>query len=116
MGLINIILFLSYVLLLVIGQTLWKIGAEKITFSGFKTVIQLIMSPWIVTGGVLYVVATFIWLYLLSKLPLSLLYPLQSIAYIFALFIGMLLFKEIIPPTRWLGVCVILLGVYLVAK
>lgn len=112
----NIILFIINVLLLVIGQTMWKIGAEKIEISGFKTIINVILSPWIIGGGVLYVIATAIWLYLLSKLPLSLIYPLQSVAYIIALFVALLVFKEVIPITRWVGVAVILFGVYLVAK
>lgn len=112
----NIILFIINVLLLVIGQTMWKIGAGKIEISGFKTIINVILSPWIIGGGVLYVIATAIWLYLLSKLPLSLIYPLQSVAYIIALFVALLVFKEAIPITRWVGVAVILFGVYLVAK
>ncbi|MGE7986539.1 hypothetical protein [Lysinibacillus fusiformis] len=112
----NIILFIINVLLLVIGQTMWKIGAEKIEISGFKTIINVILSPWIIGGGVLYVIATVIWLYLLSKLPLSLIYPLQSVAYIIALFVALFVFKEVIPITRWVGVAVILFGVYLVAK
>ncbi|MFJ8102261.1 hypothetical protein [Lysinibacillus sp. NPDC096212] len=112
----NIILFISNVLLLVVGQTLWKIGAEKIEISGLKSIINVILSPWIIGGGVLYVIATAIWLYLLSKLPLSLIYPLQSVAYIIALFVALLVFKEVIPITRWVGVAVILFGVYLVAK
>ncbi|MDM5231761.1 hypothetical protein [Lysinibacillus pakistanensis] len=112
----NIILFIINILLLVIGQTMWKIGAGKIEISGFKTIINVILSPWIIGGGVLYVIATAIWLYLLSKLPLSLIYPLQSVAYIIALFVALLVFKEAIPITRWVGVAVILFGVYLVAK
>jgi len=95
---------------------MWKIGAGKIEISGFKTIINVILSPWIIGGGVLYVIATAIWLYLLSKLPLSLIYPLQSVAYIIALFVALLVFKEAIPITRWVGVAVILFGVYLVAK
>jgi drug/metabolite transporter (DMT)-like permease len=41
---------------------------------------------------------------------------LQSIAYILALFVGVFLFKEHIPATRWIGTGIILLGVYLIVK
>ncbi|MGE7020678.1 hypothetical protein [Solibacillus cecembensis] len=116
MNLINTILFISNVLLLVIGQTVWKIGIEKIELSGFKSIINVILSPWIIGGGVLYVIATAIWLYLLSKLPFSLIYPLQSVAYILALFVALIIFKEAIPITRWVGVSVILFGVFLVTR
>ncbi|MED4889240.1 EamA family transporter [Lysinibacillus fusiformis] len=112
----KIFLFILNVLLLVIGQTLWKIGAEKIEISGLRSLMNVVLSPWIIGGGVLYVIATAIWLYLLSKLPLSLIYPLQSVAYVIALFVALLIFKEAIPITRWVGVAVILFGVYLVTK
>lgn len=116
MNITHILLFLSNTILLVTGQTLWKIGAGKIEFSGLKAMVNMALSPWIVIGGILYVIATVIWIYLLSKLPLSLLYPLQSVAYILGLLVAYFLFKEIIPITRWIGVLVILLGVYLVTK
>lgn len=116
MNIMNAVLFIMNVLLLVVGQTIWKIGAEKIEISGFKSIISIIFSPWIIGGGILYIIATAIWLYLLSKLPLSLIYPLQSIAYILALFVALIIFKEVIPITRWIGVAVILFGVYLVTK
>ena len=116
MNILNILLFITNVSLLVIGQTVWKIGMEKIDLVDFKSIMNIIISPWIIGGGILYVIATGIWLYLLSKLPFSLIYPLQSIAYIIALFVALLIFKEAIPPTRWLGVAVILFGVYLVTR
>jgi len=116
MNITYIILFLSNVILLVLGQTVWKIGTEKIAITGINSVINLILSPWIILGGLFYVVATAIWIFLLSKLPLSLIYPLQSIVYVFALIIAMVVFKEVIPITRWIGVIVILIGVFLVTK
>lgn len=116
MKVINIFLFLTNVSLLVGGQTLWKIGMERINFNGWKSILQIIMSPWIISGGVLYVIATAIWLYLLSKLPFSMIYPLQSIAYIVAIIVALVLFKEAIPPTRWIGVSIILFGVFLVTR
>lgn len=112
----KVFLFLLNIILLVSGQTLWKIGSEKLQMNGWSTIINAMVSPWIMGGAVLYALATVIWIYLLAKLPLSLIYPLQSMAYIFALIIAMVIFKEVIPLTRWIGVIVILFGVYLVTK
>ncbi|MCL6594313.1 MAG: EamA family transporter, partial [Alicyclobacillus sp.] len=64
----------------------------------------------------LYAVATVVWIYLLKQLPLSLLYPLQSLAYVAAVCVGMWVFHEPVPWTRWLGLAVILVGVVLVAR
>jgi drug/metabolite transporter (DMT)-like permease len=116
MSILNFFLIICNTILLVAGQTLWKIGAKNISFSGLNTVVKMIVSPWIISGGVLYVIATGIWLYLLSKLPLSLIYPLQSFAYVLGLIVAFYIFKENIPIIRWIGVTVILFGVYLVAK
>lgn len=112
----NNFLLLLNVTLLVLGQTVWKIGLQKTPLNEAKDLINIIFSPWILIGGMLYVISTVIWLYLLSRLPLSYLYPMQSIAYVLGIVIALLIFKEYIPPTRWIGVTVIIIGVYLVAR
>jgi multidrug transporter EmrE-like cation transporter len=52
----------------------------------------------------------------LSRLPLSVAYPLQALAYVLALIPAYFLFHESITLTKLAGVAVILLGVYLLAK
>ncbi|MCM2535975.1 EamA family transporter [Neobacillus pocheonensis] len=111
-------LILTNIICLVLGQTSWKVGLGKIHLHGnfLEKLFQIAFSPLILLGFVLYIIATVIWMYLLSKLPLSFLYPLQSVAYVLALFVAYFLFKEQIPITRWIGTGVILLGVFLVVK
>lgn len=111
-------LILVNIVCLVLGQTCWKLGLQQLHLNGnlFLKLCQFVFSPFIFLGFVLYIAATVIWMYLLSKLPLSFLYPLQSVAYVLALFVGFFLFKEQIPLTRWVGTGVILLGVYLVVR
>jgi drug/metabolite transporter (DMT)-like permease len=77
---------------------------------------QFIFSPLILLGFALYIIATVIWMYLLSKLPLSFLYPLQSLAYVISIVVAIAIFKEQVPVTRWIGTGVILIGVYLIVK
>jgi drug/metabolite transporter (DMT)-like permease len=115
---LKFVLILSNIVCLVLGQTSWKIGLGNLHLHGnlIQKFFQFVFSPFIFLGFILYILATIIWMYLLSKLPLSFLYPLQSIAYVLALFVGLFLFKEQIPVTRWLGTGVILIGVYLVVR
>jgi drug/metabolite transporter (DMT)-like permease len=115
---LKFVLLLSNIICLVLGQTCWKIGLGNLHLHGnlFQKFFQFVFSPFIFLGFILYILATIIWMYLLSKLPLSFLYPLQSIAYVLSLFVGAFLFKEQIPVTRWIGTGVILLGVYMVVK
>jgi drug/metabolite transporter (DMT)-like permease len=104
------------ILLLVTGQVLWKMAVSNMDTWTFESAMRLIMSPLFIGGAALYVVATGLWLYVLSKLPLSVAYPSQSISYILAAIIALIVFKETVQPTQWIGMLVILFGVYLVAK
>lgn len=109
MKLIDFGLICTNIILLVAGQTLFKLGLSKVTFS-LEHIFKVIFQPYIFAGLVIYVIATIIWFYVLTRVNLSLAYPIQSLCYVLAAFVGMFLFKEIIPPTRWLGICLIVLG------
>jgi len=101
------------VLLLVTGQILWKFGVGK--GADVKTVLTSLFSPYIMAGILLYALATLIWLYVLSREQFSIIYPLQSTAYILGVLVAWLIFREAIPLTRWVGVLFISAGVFLIA-
>lgn len=109
-------LLLINILLLVLGQTLWKIGLSGIEFKlDPVSLVKMFLNPYIGGGLIIYGVATVVWLYILSKSDLSLVYPLQSLSYVFAAIIAVLIFKESIPLTRWAGIGLIMVGAYFVA-
>lgn len=112
----NYLLIVFNVVLLVGGQTLWKFGLEGRQVTGIGSTIMAMFSPWVIAGLALYVVATVVWIYLLSKLPLSLLYPLQSLAYVAAVFVAIFVFHEHVSVYRWIGVAIILVGVGFIVK
>jgi drug/metabolite transporter (DMT)-like permease len=117
MNLFNIGLILANIILLVSGQTLWKIGIERHgPMRGIGSLLLTMFSPWVIAGIALYVVATVIWIYLLSRLPLSLLYPLQSLAYVAAVLVAIFVFHEHVSVMRWIGVAIILIGVTFLVK
>ena len=62
------------------------------------------------------IISGFIWLFLLKKIQFSILYPMISISYVFGLFVSTFVFHETIPPIRWIGVMVIIIGVFLVSR
>lgn len=110
------LLLIMNVLLLVSGQMLWKIGAAPISTWSASTIIYLIKSPYFIGGGMLYVIATFIWMYVISKMPFSIAYPFQSLSYVLGVLAAYFLFKEQVAPNQWIGLVVIIIGVYLIAK
>ncbi|MZP29495.1 EamA family transporter [Heliobacterium undosum] len=109
------LLIMINIALLLTGQTLWKIGLQKIGGFSLANLSAIALSPWIIAGLVLYVIATGVWFSILSRMDFSLAYPLQSLAFVFGVLLGWLVFQETIPWTRWFGVAVIVFGVYLVA-
>lgn len=110
------LLLLVNIIFLVAGQTLWKIGLSgmdlEFTVHG---VIKMFINPYIFSGLFIYSIATIIWFYILSRADLSLVYPLQSLCYVLAVVIAVLVFKESIPLTRWLGIGLIVFGAYFVS-
>ncbi|MBB6282035.1 hypothetical protein [Geobacillus subterraneus] len=99
-------------LLLVAGQFLWKYGMARQKFElDVISIIKLLLSPWILLGLVVYGAATVIWLFILSRVPLSVAYPLQSIAYVLAVFGAYALFHEPLSVPKIIGVILIMLGV-----
>ena len=110
-------LLIINILLLSIGQVLWKFGTMKVSFTAsFKGIIEMILNPYILGGGVLYVIATGVWLYILSKAELSKVYPMQSLCYVLGAMAGVFFFNERFTVNKFLGLGLIILGAFFIAK
>jgi drug/metabolite transporter (DMT)-like permease len=103
-------------ILMVTGQTLWKLGATGKEVHSLSQLLRLFLSPYILGGLTVYAFASVLWIYVLNKGELSYVYPIQSTAFIFALIIGTTIFKEQLTPSKILGVIVICLGVIIITR
>ncbi|MDP6594590.1 MAG: EamA family transporter [Candidatus Poribacteria bacterium] len=114
-------LLLFNVILSVLGQILLKQGMNQVgEISGSfqqmaPKLIQALMNPFVIGGIGVYGSTTLIWLVVLSRIKLSVAYPMISLGYIFSILFSWLLFKEDVPKIRVLGAFVICIGVYLVS-
>ena len=81
-------------------DTLWKMGTQG----------------YFVLGGLAYVVSLFVWIIGLSRVPVSVAYPLLSVGYIVNAVAAHYLFGEAISLSRALGIGFIVVGVWLVAR
>jgi drug/metabolite transporter (DMT)-like permease len=110
-----LILFNTFIL--VSGQFLWKLGLEKetISFNSLGVIIKLMFSPFIFSGILTYGLATVLWLFILSKVQISIAYPIQSLAYIIAVFGAYFIFNEPLTLYKFLGCLLIMGGVSLIA-
>ena len=118
----SIIMVLVPVLMGVVGQLFLKQGMLQI---GKFAIAPAVLLPIflkvatnlsVLTGLFLYGLSAVLWLVVLSRMALSIAYPLLSIGYIVVLFASWFFFKENIPAIRWIGVLVICFGVYLISR
>lgn len=115
-------LILSGVLLNALAQLLLKAGTQKIgsielgTSPLVATVIQVMSQPAIWAGLACYVLSVGIWIVALSRVEVSVAYPLLSIGYVVNAFAAWYLFGESLSAMRLSGIAVIIVGVVLVSR
>jgi multidrug transporter EmrE-like cation transporter len=115
-------LILTGVLLNAGAQLLLKAGTRAIGAFTF-TVDNIVPVGWklatnlpILGGLGCYVVSVVVWILALSRVPVSVAYPLLSIGYIVNAIAAYYLFGEAVSLQRLLGIGVIIVGVILVAR
>ena len=113
---------LTGVLLNAAAQLLLKAGTNVlgvITLSRdnwSETLLRMAMQGHIVAGIALYGVSVIVWIVGLSRVPVSMAYPMLSLGYVVNAIAAHYLFGEAVTLTRWLGIGFIVLGVWLVAR
>lgn len=108
--------------LAVVGQLLLKMGMLRVGKFSFNisTLVhqyaRILLNPFVIAGLFGFFVSMLIWLYVLSRMELSFVYPFVALNYVLILFGSYFLFKETITPFKIVGVVVIIIGVFLVAR
>lgn len=119
---VSFALVLTGVLLNAAAQLLLKAGTNRIGHFEFSTTnlipvgMQVATQPHILAGLGCYVISVVVWIMALSRVPVSVAYPLLSIGYIVNAFAAWYLFGESITAQKLIGIGFICIGVYLVAK
>ena len=67
-------------------------------------------------GIACYAVSVVVWIFGLSRVPVSVAYPLLSVGYIVNAIAAHYLLGEAVTPARWAGIGFIVIGVWLVAR
>jgi len=122
MNLFSFSLVLTGVLLNAAAQLLLKAGTNQlgvITFSRDNFLSlgwQIGTQPHIFGGLSCYVVSVVVWIMALSRVEVSVAYPMLSIGYVVNAIAAWWLFGEAVSLTRLLGIGVIIVGVYIVAR
>lgn len=122
MNLSTFSMILTGVLLNAGAQLLLKAGTRTLGVIGFSgtgflsTAVSVALQPYIVGGLACYVVSVAIWIVALSRVDVSVAYPMLSIGYVVNAFAAWWLFGELLTPMRLAGIALILLGVLLLAR
>jgi len=69
-----------------------------------------------IAGIACYGISVLVWILGLSRVPVSIAYPLLSLGYVVNAIAAYYLFGEAVTAQRWLGIGFIIVGVYLVAR
>lgn len=77
---------------------------------------RLATNPPIVAGIACYAVSVVVWILGLSRVPVSVAYPMLSLGYVVNAVAAHSLFGETVTLQRWISIGVIVLGVWLVAR
>lgn len=106
----------------IVGQTMLKHGMNQmgpisLVAENVPSVVwQIVRSPFVIGGLLVYGFGTFFWLITLSRIDLSVAYPFVSLNHVLLFLIGWLVLREHVTPLRAAGVAVICLGMILVAR
>ncbi|MCC6869428.1 MAG: EamA family transporter [Burkholderiales bacterium] len=81
-------------------ETLWRMGTQG----------------HFVVGVAVYMVSLVVWIIGLSRVPVSVAYPMLSLGYVLNAIAAYYLFGEVVSTAKWLGIGCIIVGVWLVAR
>jgi multidrug transporter EmrE-like cation transporter len=115
-------LLMTGVLLNAAAQLLLKAGTNRVGEFAFAldnlvpVGSKIATSPHIIAGLGCYVVSVVVWILALSRVPVSVAYPMLSVGYIVNALAAWWLFGESLGAQKLVGIGFIVVGVYLVAR
>ena len=100
------------------GQVLFKkgvliTGEVTLKSSVIGELLKLLFQPLVFSGLILYVISTVLWLIALSKTTLNFAYPFTALTFGLVMLSSRFIFMESIPPLRYFGIGLIVLGILL---
>ncbi len=115
-------LVLAIVCLIVVGQTLLKVGMDRVGAIGVSRLRRPLpllrrvgTQPAVLLGLGLYVVSAMGWIVVLSRVDLSVAYPFLGLSYAAVPVVAVVVLRERFSVTKWVAVALVFAGVVLVA-
>ena len=122
----SLALILSGVFLNAVAQLLLKAGVNNVTaaIGAFAFSVENIVpvgmrlaTQWPIIGGLAcYVISVVVWILGLSRIDVSIAYPMLSLGYVLNAIGAWWLFGEALTAQRLAGIGIIIVGVYVLAR
>lgn len=122
MSLLSLVLILTGVVLNALAQVLLKLGANQLGPEPFanRSIIEsfiAVLSAWPYwVGFAFYGISLVVWIVALTRVPVTIAYPMLSIGYILNALVARYWLGESLAYSGWMGIAFICLGVTLVAR
>ena len=117
-GIVNIysIVFITLVAAFIgaVAQLFFKQGLKR-KLNGTRDILGLLKNKMVIVGGVFSVVSLSVYIFALSKAPLSVVYPFYSSIFVFVVLISAAVLKEKFTMMRVAGVLLVILGILLLS-
>jgi drug/metabolite transporter (DMT)-like permease len=91
-------------------ERIGRIGTAQVSRPA-ETMIKALKEPLLWAGLTLFGVSALFWLIVLSRVPLSVAYPVVGLSYIVIVALARFVLHESVPPLRWVGVGIVALGI-----
>ena len=109
------VLLVVSILLNVAGQLFLKRAAMAGSAPG-AAAHKSFLSVWFIGGAGSLGASMLLWVLVLRALPLTLVHPFTGVVFILVPLASHWIWAEPLPRTRILGICIIIAGIYLVAR
>ena len=104
------------------AQTCFKKGLIQtgITSVNLQNLVEFLLasasSPFVWAGILIFIVNFFLWFAVLSRIDLSVAFPIGSTSYILVPIFSMVFLNETISPMRWVAIILIIAGIHYVSQ
>jgi len=118
---LNYLVIILSVLLNAAAQLFLKNGSEvlndpNIYNNVFSLFSKIFFNPSIISGLACYAISILLWIYALSKVEVSIAYPMISIGFIVNAIAAWYLFSEPLGFFKLIGIFFIIIGVFIISK
>ncbi len=100
------------------GQIYFKKGMVSTKIIGMlntiKSAVKVFSNPAVLLGLILYAISSILWLFAMTRLDISLMYPLTSLGYFITAIFASKMLGERVTSSRWIGISLIFLGSLLI--